>query len=128
MVLVRVEAVGGLFDNALSGLVVGPWVIGLDIGGSDHDPRTPCAEGGSLLLKLLVWEDEDGLVAPERSDHCETRAGVAAGGLDDRSARLEGPRALRLIDDVHGDAVLDTAARLHKLNLGVDVGLEAFRH
>ena len=48
--------------------------------------------------------------------------------FDDRSARLEPPLALGLLDDRHADAILDRAAGIEELRLRVDRRAHAARH
>ena len=70
-------------------------------------------------------EDRD-RVAERPADAGDRDAGVAAGSLDDRSARLEHAPLVATPDDVQRHAVLDAAGHVQVLGLGVDrAGLAA---
>ena len=81
-----------------------------------------------FFLRHLVGHREDALVALERRRDRESDAGVAARAFDDRSARLEPPLALGLLDDRFADAILDRAAGIEELRLRVDRRSNAARH
>ena len=60
------------------------------------------------------------LVALARADHRQRDAGVARRRLEDRLARLDQAAGLGVLDHRLGDAVLDRAGRVHRLELGPD--------
>ena len=66
-------------------------------------------------------------VALARADHRERDAGVARGRLEDRLARADQALLLGVLDHRAGDAVLDRAGRVLRLELGpdADAGLRA---
>ena len=70
-----------------------------------------------LLAAHLLGHRDDHPVAADRGGHREADAGVAAGRLDQRVARLDAPRLLGLEQHAHADAVLHRAAGVHELEL-----------
>jgi hypothetical protein len=95
----------------------------VDRGRRDHDLRAVGAQHRDLLLAHLVRHDEDTAVALARRGDGEADAGVAGGRLDDRSARLQLPVALGLLDHREPDPVLDRAARVEELELRKNPGV-----
>src|SRR5690606_11159388 len=65
--------------------------------------------------------DDDQRVALLGADHGEADAGVAAGRLDHRLARLQQTAALGVLDDTEGEAVLYRSHRVEGLEFGVEV-------
>ena len=127
-VLVWLPASGSFSRQPVRHLVVRPWVLGCNRGGTDNNLGAVRLEHINLVGADLVWTDEDAVVATILRDHGQTDAGVAAGGLDDRSARTENPCLLTFVDHPDGDAVLDAAARVEVLDFRQDCGSDALSH
>ena len=73
------------------------------------------------LLRGVVGQAELDLISFVCADHGVGDAGVAAGGIEDDFAGGELAGALAFQDHVEGGAVLDGAAGIEKLGLGVDL-------
>ncbi|KAG1439089.1 hypothetical protein G6F57_019568 [Rhizopus arrhizus] len=63
------------------------------------------------------------LVAARGGDHRQRHAGIAGGRFDDRVAGLEQATCFGIEDDRQRQAVLHRAARVERLDLGVDADL-----
>ena len=72
-----------------------------------------------------VGHDEDQLVALDGRHHRKADAGVARGWLNNRAARLQLARALRILDHGECDAVLDRAAGIRPLRFHPHFGAVA---
>ncbi len=84
--------------------------------GQPHlDPQRPQVQ--DLLPRHLVGHHQDQPVALGHRDLGQAQAGVPGGGLDDRSAGLEGAGRLGRFDHRQRDAVLDRAAGVLVLQL-----------
>ena len=86
----------------------------------EHELGAESAHDRTALLGHSLRHRDDDLVAQSRADHGQADARVAAGGLDDRAARLEIARLLGCAHDRQGDAVLDGPGGLEGLDLGQD--------
>ena len=100
-----------------------------ELAGGVHRARHPLdrrrevelgAEARQEALPLdahVVRHRQDQPVALDRRRHRQADAGVAAGGLDDRRARLQEAASLGVIEHGDGDAVLDAPAGVQRLEL-----------
>ena len=95
--------------------------------GRENDLSSEGEEDRTPLEAHRVRHDHDALVALRGGDHRERDASVARGRLDERIARLD--VAAQLGDLYHrpADAVLDRVARIVRLHLCHDVGVQALR-
>ena len=92
-----------------------------------HDDFCPVGtQQRDLLVAHLVAHHENAAVAALGGDDRQARARVARGRLNDRSARLEQSVALRRVDHGDRDSILDTATRIHGLDLGDERAPNAF--
>ena len=117
-VLVRLEGARDIAGEPGGHGVVALRRLGRNIGGAQDDFGAIRAQKGLLLHGLLVRHDEDAPIALQHGGDGQAVTGVAAGGLDDRAARLEQARPLRRLDHGQADPVLDGAARIEHLHLG----------
>ena len=117
VVLVRLPRVGHFFFEARRHGIVGPWILGIDVGGTDDDLGAERLQRVDLLLGLLVGGREDALVAPDDGGDREAHAGVAGRSLDDRSAGFQQTGTLGVLDHLHRHAVLDRVAGVERLDL-----------
>lgn len=144
-VLVEDVGVGDLLLEAAGdadvrlGAVPGGLGRGADDGGAEG------LEDGDFLGGHLLGEGDDGLVALDRADErqadttgekcvsfekseggqCCANVRVAAGGLDEGVAGLDAAALLGLLDHAQGYSVLDAAASVEELDLGVHLGLDS---
>ena len=124
VVLVGLPRIRRLALEARRHRVVRPRILGIHVGGTHDDLGAERAKGVHLLLRLLVGGGEDALVALHDGRDGQAHAGVAGRALDDRAARLQLPRLLRVLDHLDGHAVLDRVAGIDGFDLGQDVGLD----
>src|SRR5690625_2445090 len=99
-------------------------MIGRDRGGSYHHFGAVGLEHVSLVLTDLVRADEHGTVTLALSDECETNAGIARCGLDERAARLQRTCALSLFYHRELDAVFRARGGIQVLDLGQNGGAQ----
>ena len=126
VVLIGIEAAGGLGHDALGDLHVALGMVVRQIGAGDDDLRAVRLEHVDLLLAHLVRHCAYAAVSAHRRSHRETEAGVARRTLDERRAGSEQARLLRPADHVPGHPVLDRAGGVVVLELdqhGRDAGI-----
>jgi len=121
VVLVRVERAGRLLHDPLGRLVVAARIIRLDGGRADDDARAERAQPRHLFLRHLVGHHEHAGIAAQRRDQRQPHARVAAGRLDDRSARPQQAATLGVLHDVARHPVLHGTARVQVLALHEDL-------
>src|SRR3990172_1844120 len=119
-VLVGLVGAGDVAGQAGRHGVVALRRLGRDVGGAEHDLRAVRPQQRLLLGRLLVGHDEDAAIALQGRGDGQAVAGVAAGWLDDRAARLQETRPLGGLDHGQPDAILDGAAGVDHLELGQD--------
>ena len=90
------------------------------------DLRAQCLEHNLLLAAHLLGHRDDHAVAVHSSRHGQTDAGVAAGGLDQRVARLDAPTLLGLQQHALANAVLDGTAGREELALDEELAASLF--
>ena len=90
--------------------------------GQDDAGAEEAHQPAALDAEALGHDDDEG-VAPDRADHGEADAGIAARRLDDSLAGAERAVALGRLDDREGEAVLDRAHRVERFELGVERGV-----
>lgn len=79
------------------------------------------------LWVWLAWGEARGSWRPGKGSGAGANARIAARGLDQGVAGLDAAALLGLLDHAQGYPVLDAAAGVEELDLGVDVALEAQR-
>ncbi len=126
-ILVGPERARRLAHQSLGRRVVRARVFGRDGGRAHHHLGSIRAQQRDLLVTHLVAHHEDAAVAALRRHDRESRAGVPRGRLDDRAARLQESVALGRVDHRDRDAILDTAARIRRFELGDERALHAVR-
>ena len=122
VVLIGIEAGGGLGRDALGDLHVALGMVVRQIGAGDDDLRAVRLEHVDLLLAHLVRHRAYAAVSAHRRSHRETEAGVARRALDERRAGSEQARLLRPADHVPGHPVLDRARGVVVLELDQHCG------
>jgi hypothetical protein len=90
-------------------------------GGGADDLGAEGLEGDLLLAAHLLGHGDDHAVAADGGGHGEADAGVTAGGLDERVARLDASGFLGLEEHADADAILHGSARVHVLELGQEL-------
>ena len=115
--LVGLKRAGNLRRKPVGDAVVRLGGLGGNVRRRDHDVGAVRAKQVDLLARHLIGHHENAAVAANRGGHRQAAAGVAAGRLDDRSARLEQSLALGGVE--HGDRgpVLYAAAGIHVFDL-----------
>jgi hypothetical protein len=98
-------------------VILGVTLLYVGAGQPYVDPHR--ADMADLVRAHLVGDHQDQLVTLLRGDQAEPEAGIAGGGLDDGSARLDLAFLLGGLDHADGDAVLDRSARILGLHLDV---------
>ena len=89
-----------------------------------QDQRCPVGhEQAAPLDAHGVGHRQHQAIALHRRHQRQADAGVAAGRLDDRVARMQSPFPLRGLDHRQADAVLDAAARVVRLELAPHLGV-----
>ncbi len=88
----------------------------------EHELRAEGLEELAPLDRHRVGHDQIALVALRRRHEGQADARVAAGGLDDRIARLELAGLLRFIHHRDGDSILDGRKRVERLELDHNLG------
>jgi hypothetical protein len=92
----------------------------------DLDARAVQAQQALALAAHALGQREDEVVALGRADERERDAGVAGGRLDDRGAAgLDAPLGLGGLEHRDADAVLDAAAGVARLELAVELDVDA---
>ena len=122
-VRVLVGAIGprDLFGQPIGHRVVGPGIVGTDVGGADDHLGPVRPQEVLFLLRLLVGHDRHQLVPLQRGSHGQADARVPRRRLDDRASRFEPSVLLGSLDHAEADPILDRAPRIHGLDLGNQV-------
>ena len=124
VVLIRLPAVRILLLESRRDRVIGPRVLRIDVRRADDDLGAEGLQRVDLLLRLFVGRREDALVAFDHGGDCQAHAGIARGPLDNRSARLQEPPALGVLDHPDGHPILDGVAWIERLDLGQHRGID----
>src|SRR5208282_6607222 len=99
-------------------------LIAATTGKQYHLRAQPPEQLPPLPAGALAHQDCYG-IAPGSAGHCQRNASVTAGAFENNGARLQEPPPFGIGYGAPGEAVLDAAARVEKLTLGVD--RQAFR-
>lgn len=126
-VLVEDVSVGQLLDELPGDTDVALGAVPSCAGGGADDLSAERLQDGHLFWAHLLGQSDDGLVALDGSHEREANTSVARGGLDQSVAGLDAALPLSSLDHAEGNAVLDGAASVEGLNLGVDGGLDPER-
>ncbi len=89
--------------------------------GREHHLRAEEAHQLAALDRKALGHRDDQRVALGGADHGEPDAGVAGGRFDHRLAGLQLAGFLGRLDDAEGQAILDRAQRIERLDLDVKV-------
>ncbi|MNE18208.1 hypothetical protein D3C80_1112300 [compost metagenome] len=125
-VSLRVGVVGELVDEVAARNLLGQALghVGIVFGVAVRHVRTGQAHIGAhgaqvldLLLRHLVGDDQQDVIALLLADQGQGQTGVARRRLDDGAARLQPARVFSRLDHRQGDAVLDRAAGVLALQL-----------
>ena len=125
-VLVGLPPAGDLARQPVADAVVRVRVLGRHRRRTHLDLRAIGPQHADLVLRHLVGDDEDAVVAALLRDERQPHSGVPRRRFDDRAPRCQEPVTLGRVDHRHRDAVLHRTARIDVLNLGVDRGRQAF--
>jgi hypothetical protein len=111
-----------LFRQAPADVLV---IVGIAVGHGRHFHELGAAQAQHVFLFLaLGFGDHDqSAVAAGIGDERQSDAGVAGGGLDHQSARLELSTLFRLQDDLARGTVLHRLAGIHEFGLAQDGAL-----